>query len=390
LDQFVELAGELAAEFASTSAEHDRTGRVPRQNLEFARHRGVPALTVPAPLGGMGANLLQFARYQERLARGDGATALILAMHHMLIGGEVEAGLWTQASFEGVCRAAVERGALVNAASTEPGAGTPSQGGLPGTIAVPGPAAVGRTSPANPEPDSAWMLSGRKAYITGAPELEYMRVSARVSPETGDAYGARFLVQPPAPGLTVVEGAWEPMGLGAAATDEVELANTPAIFLYREDRRGCEGNIWFQVAIAATYLGIGQAAYEGGRDQTRQRQAGGRDTAISDLESVRVRLGRVRGELMVARRNLFATCADWLELPTARRPEMVSSMALAKVTAVNAAARAADQALRLAGAAGLDRRLPLERFVRETRAGLAHPPVDDVAYLGLAAEELDG
>ncbi len=43
----------------------------------------------------------------------------------------------------------------------------------------------------------------------------------------------------------------------------------------------------------------------------------------------------------------------------------------------------------LAGAAGLDRRLPLERFVRETRMGLAHPPVDDVAYVALAAEDLD-
>ncbi|MFY9614655.1 MAG: acyl-CoA dehydrogenase, partial [Candidatus Dormiibacterota bacterium] len=57
--------------------------------------------------------------------------------------------------------------------------------------------------------------------------------------------------------------------------------------------------------------------------------------------------------------------------------------------AVNASAAAADESLRLAGAAGLDRRLPLERYVRETRAGLAHPPVDDVAYIALAAEDLD-
>jgi alkylation response protein AidB-like acyl-CoA dehydrogenase len=39
---------------------------------------------------------------------------------------------------------------------------------------------------------------------------------------------------------------------------------------------------------------------------------------------------------------------------------------------------------------GLDRDLPMERFLRETRAGLAHPPVDDVAYLNLAAEDLEG
>ena len=389
MDQYQELAAELAAEFAATSAEHDRTGAIPHQNLEFARHRGAPGLTVPVEFGGMGANLLEFARYQERLARGDGATALILAMHHMLIGGENESRLWTQGSFERVNRAAVDRGALINAASTEPGKGSPSHGGLPGTTATPGPQATGRPSAGDPAPDSHWMLTGRKAYTTGAPELAFIRVSARVEPAEGVPYGARFLVEMPAPGASVVDQGWDPMGLKAAANDDVEFENTPAIFLYREDRRGCEGNTWFQVAIAATYLGIGQAAYEAGREYARNRSAGGRDVSVSDLESVRVRLGRVRGELMVARRNLFATAAEWVELPPARREELVSSVALAKVTAVNAAATAADQALRLAGAGGLDRHLPLERFVRETRAGLTHPPVDDVAYITLSAEDLE-
>jgi hypothetical protein len=31
----------------------------------------------------------------------------------------------------------------------------------------------------------------------------------------------------------------------------------------------------------------------------------------------------------------------------------------------------------------------MERFLRETRFGLTHPPVDDVAYLALAREELE-
>jgi alkylation response protein AidB-like acyl-CoA dehydrogenase len=68
---------------------------------------------------------------------------------------------------------------------------------------------------------------------------------------------------------------------------------------------------------------------------------------------------------------------------------LVSSFALAKSVATNAAAAAADGAMRLAGAAALDSALPFERYLRETRAGLSHPPVDDVAYLGLAKEDLE-
>jgi alkylation response protein AidB-like acyl-CoA dehydrogenase len=383
MEDFLALAAELASEFALTSAEHDRSGELPQGNLRRAAERGALLLTVPTELGGLGADLHQFGCYQERLARGDGATALILAMHHMILGGEAETRLWPAESFAEVCRAAREEGALINSAATEPGAGSPSMGGLPGTIAEPedpGAAAV---------PLSRWRITGRKSFTTGAPALAFMRVSARVGPTRGEPYAARFLVRLPAPGVSIEPG-WDPAALKAAANDDVIFERVPAVMLYREDQRGCEGNIWFQVAVAATYLGIGQAAYEAGRDYTRSRKAGGRDGTVSDIESVRLRLGRSRGELMVARRNLFATCAEWVDLPRARKEELVAAFSLAKLTAVNAAAAAAEQAVRLAGAAGLDRALPLARFLRETRAGLTHPPVDDVAYLALAREELDG
>ncbi|MDP9326423.1 MAG: acyl-CoA/acyl-ACP dehydrogenase, partial [Candidatus Dormibacteraeota bacterium] len=204
-DRFVDMAAEMANEFAATSAEHDRTGKVPHQNLKFARHRGAPALTVPVEYGGMGANLLDFARYQERLGHGDGATALILAMHHMLIGGESESRLWTDGTFERVCRAALERGALVNAVATEPGKGSPSRGGLPDTTAAP----TGGTDSAGSAVDNAWVLNGVKAYATGAPELGFLRVSARVDPPDGEAHAARFLVEMPAAGVRIVEPAWD-------------------------------------------------------------------------------------------------------------------------------------------------------------------------------------
>ena len=384
MDDLEDLAIELASEFATTSAQLDRSGELPGNNLKLAADRGVLGLTVPRELGGLGADLYRFARYQERLGRGDGATALILAMHHMLIGGEAEAGLWPPESFAEVCRAAIEDGALINSAATEPGRGSPSAGGLPETVAEPEePAGEPSTPP------GVWRISGIKAYTTGAPALSFMRVSARVEPADGQAYGARFLVRMPAPGVTIEPG-WEPAALAAAANHTVIFDRTPATFTYREDRRGCEGTVWFQVAIAATYLGIGQAAYEAGRDYVRTRAAGGREGNLSDIESVRLRLGRSRAELMIARRNLFATCLDWLELPKGRKPDLAGAFAVAKVAAVNAAASAAEQALRLAGAGGLDRSLPLERFLRETRFGLTHPPVDDVAYLAVAREDIEG
>jgi alkylation response protein AidB-like acyl-CoA dehydrogenase len=386
MEDFEALAAALATEFTASSAENDRTGELPRANLGRATAAGVLRLTVPTELGGMGADLRHFARCQERLARGDGATALILAMHLMLLGGEAESGLWPSESYAEVCRAVVEEGALINSAATELGGGSPSLGGLPATRAEPDEALVAGSEPPTL---SRWRLSGRKAYTTGAPALTFMRVSARVTPPAGEPFGARFLVRQPAERVSI-EAGWDPAGLRAAANDTVVFEGTPAAFLYREDRRGCEGTVWFQVAIAATYLGIGEAAYQAGRDYISGRKASGREGSIGDIESVRVRLGRSRGGLMVARNNLLATCADWVARPSHQKDDLASRFGLAKVAAVDAAVTAAEQSGRLAGAAGNDRGHPIERFVRETRAGLAHPPVDDVAYLKLAAEDLEG
>jgi alkylation response protein AidB-like acyl-CoA dehydrogenase len=372
---------ELARSAAGAFVVGDSRGAV-LQNLAGARQLGLPALTVPAADGGMGANLLDFASYQGLIAEGDGATALVLAMHHMLVGGEAEGGAWPVAEWRELCGAVLDRGALVNSAATEPGTGSPSAGGLPDTSARP------MAPSTDPAPGSSWRVRGRKAYTTGAPYLALMRVSARVEPADGAPYAARFLVRLPAEGMRF-EDAWRPVALGAAANDDVVLDETPATFLYREDGRGCEGTVWFQVAIAATYLGIGFSAYRRAVEFTR-----GRTTAagpVADREPVRLRLGRARGALDVARRNLLATCTEWVEASggSDTRAGQLPAFGLAKVMAVNAAAAAAEEAMRLVGAGGYGSDQPFARLMLETRAGLSHPPVDDVAYLRLAAIDLD-
>ena len=372
--RFDALAIEAGAAFRSSGNDESAV----RANLEVARQAGLPALTVPPGGGGMGANLLDFASYQQLLARRDGATALVLAMHHMLLGGEAEAGLWPDPQWQELCAAAC-RGALVNSAATEPGAGTPSQGGLPATLATPldsaGDLAAG----------AACRIDGRKTYTTGAPYLTYLRVSARVNQGSSEPFAARFLVRLPAAGVTI-ERTWHPAALGAAANDDVIFNGTAATLLYREAGRGCEGTAWFQVAIAATYLGIGFAAHEAAVAFTRHRvTAAG---PVSDRESVRLRLGRSRARLEVARRNLLETCAEWLELAPAARAAFLPDVGLAKVTAVGAAAAAAETAVRLAGAGGFGEDQPFPRLLLETRAGLSHPPIDDVAHLALAQRDL--
>ena len=120
--EIVELAGRLADEFAERAAEHDRDGSFPFENYERMREEGYLGLTVPEELGGMGAGLYDLILAQERLAAGDGSTALAVNMHVSPIGQL--ASLW-RASGDGRLADVLSRaadGRLVYASmSAEPG-----------------------------------------------------------------------------------------------------------------------------------------------------------------------------------------------------------------------------------------------------------------------------
>jgi alkylation response protein AidB-like acyl-CoA dehydrogenase len=64
---------------------------------------------------------------------------------------------------------------------------------------------------------------------------------------------------------------------------------------------------------------------------------------------------------------------------------------------MDSAIRIVDIALRIVGGVGLHRQFPLERYYRDVRAGLSHPPLEDraretigKALLGLSAPPVRG
>jgi alkylation response protein AidB-like acyl-CoA dehydrogenase len=68
---------------------------------------------------------------------------------------------------------------------------------------------------------------------------------------------------------------------------------------------------------------------------------------------------------------------------------MDGALAAAKVVASNTAIQVAEEAMRLVGGSSLDRAAPLERYYRDVRGGLHHPPQDDAALELFARQALD-
>ena len=75
------MAAQHADDFSARAAQHDRENSFPFENFAAMRASGYTNMAIPEELGGGGASLLDICMAQERLARGDGATALAVNMH---------------------------------------------------------------------------------------------------------------------------------------------------------------------------------------------------------------------------------------------------------------------------------------------------------------------
>ncbi|MFN3979160.1 MAG: acyl-CoA dehydrogenase family protein [Caldilinea sp.] len=372
LERFLAIAGSLAERFAERAGEQDRTGAFPHANFADIRAAGLPALPVPAEHGGWGADLLEAIAVVERLAQGDGSTALSFVMHVQTIGSAAEGDGWPPKLFADLCQEAVERGALVNSLATEPALGSPSRGGRPQTVARPRYA-----------PDGAlvsWVIDGCKSFASMFPVLDYAIISATL--EDGSDEVGRFLVA--VDDRFQIEQPWDAIGMRTTGSHTVSLraVETPAAALIGRSgqAKGGAGNAWFTLGIGAVYLGVAAAAVEAAARYALDRVPTALGRPIAELESVQRHLGQAALLLHSARAQLHYTAMQWMQHPD-RGCELTPWLSAAKVTVTNHAVEAVDHCLRAVGGVGLTRALPLERYYRDVRAGLSHPPNDDEAAI---------
>ncbi|MEJ7749436.1 MAG: acyl-CoA dehydrogenase family protein [Candidatus Limnocylindrales bacterium] len=333
---------------------------------------GLHRLCVPAAAGGLGASMAEAAEVLMAIGAVDGSTGLGFAMQVHVTGALRDSDSAAGSIRERLYRAIVDAGALVNNAATEEGGGSPARGAIPGT----------RAEPDGDDP-SSWRLTGEKTWTTWLPNLTHAFVTARLPDDdttsgSGPTVG-NFLVHLATPGVERREG-FEAMGMRGSASGRLVLSNVAAELVQRRvpgspDPRGAAPGAWFGVSIAAVYLGVGEGARAAVVDWAKGRRPADGSTAVAQIPSVQLRLGRMDAELRAARIVVLDVARRW------DVDRIVDDVALAKLSATRAAVTATDEALRIAGGPGfLAGRL--ERAFRDARAGLINPPLEDVALQG--------
>jgi acyl-CoA dehydrogenase len=219
----------------------------------------------------------------------------------------------------------------------------------------------------------AWVLNGRKCYITNGGRASWVVVFATLDPSLGRAGHRAFVVEKGTPGFSVgkIE---EKLGLRASETAELVLdeCRVPAENLLGGEAAYEGKSTGFQTAmktfdstrpmVASMAIGIGRAAYEHARDAVKDRYVLSRP--IPRYQAIVERLARMHRRLEAARMLTWraAYLADTGQ-PNAKEASM------SKAAAAQAAVKACFEAIEILGADGTIQREDalLEKWFRDIK-----------------------
>jgi isovaleryl-CoA dehydrogenase len=341
---------------ALQAARIDGERAFPDDNLRALGEAGGLGLVVPAAHGGAGGALSALAEACEALGSACASTAMVFVMHSVTA-ATVAAG--------GGARAA---GALSDMAGGTLGTLAFSERGTGAHFYAPELRAV--------RANGGVRISGRKSFVTSGGHAGLYLVLVQAEAEgAADAY----LVRGGHPGVRA-DGSWAGLGMAGNSSVALELDD---VELTDDDRVGAAGEAialvfgavapFFLVGLAAVNVGIASAAAAAATAHAADR----RYADGSSLAEVRY-VQHLLADMDLATRQARLLVREAARLGEAGDESALVAIMEAKVAATEAAAAVTQKALEATGGQGYTPALPIERHLRDARAGAVMAPTNAV------------
>ena len=349
-----------AREFARTvvlarAAEIDRQEQYPWDIVKALADTGFLGMTIPTAYGGQGRSFLDAVLVIEEMAKACTVTARIVVETNMgAISTIMHYGSEEQRRLAAGLVLAGDKPAIC---ITEPDAGSD-------TTAM---------STRAERRGNAYVVNGRKHWITGAGISRLHLIFARVFDERGEelGIGGFLVVAGEAKGLRVVRR--EPtMGLRGMPEGEIvfeDLAVPAAMVLAPQSgfKRGFADlmNAYNSQRVGAgtVAMGIAAGALDLAVAWSKSREQFGRP--IAEFQGLQWLLADMQTQLTASRLMLHAAACSRGGAGSPFPDPMLAAQA--KIFASEAAIRIVNEALQMFGARGYSRDLPLERMARDVR-----------------------
>ena len=375
---------ELAEDFASRSAIHDREASHPIENYERLRDEDFLALNAPPEWGGAGIGLLGHTLAFEALGRGCPATALAFNMHASVVGPLLCSAEVSEEVKHRLAELVVRDRKMI--------AGNFSEASTTSLIGE-RPLAT-RAHRVN----GGYRVSGRKMFASMLEAADYCAVLAYPESAVSPTAALMLLVPREVEGRRV-EPNWDVLGMRATRSDslileECYLPDSAAVYRTDDIRpfRRDQAN-WFWASYTAVYLGVAGAAYDELIKVAKGRRPEGYEQSLAYHPDVRRHVAEMSAELEAAR--LITYRSAWLSERNGATDETMAALFRAKYVVGETVSRITRQALTLGGAHAIFTGSRLEQLFRDGALGPIQPPSTDFCLhnmglfeLGLPPEEL--
>lgn len=360
-------------EIAPIAAAFDESGEFPAQTIKKMGEMGFMGIEVPEKYGGAEMDTLAYVLALEEISKVDAAHGVIMSVNNSLYcHGILKFGSEAQKK---QFISPVASGQAIGAYSlTEPMSG--SDAATMKTRAV--------------LDGDAYLISGRKSWVTSGPVADFIVLFAVTGPEKGSKGISAFLIDAKQPGL--VRGKKEPkLGIRASATSELIFED------YRcpvENRLGAEGE-GFKIAmtvldagrigIATQSLGIAEAAYESARQYASERKAFGQP--IGQFQGTGFKIADMKTRIEASRLLIYnAALAKEKSKESGARYSLEAAMA--KLYASETAMFVTHQAVQIHGGMGYSKELPIERYFRDAKITEIYEGTSEIQRLVISRSEL--
>lgn len=339
---------------APAAAETDRARAFPAANLAALAEAGALGLMIGGEHGGAGGDLRALVDACEAVGGACASTAMAFLMHSVaaatVAGGDGPPELLDELA---------SGAALGTLAFSERGTGAHFY---------------------NPElkaerRDGTLRISGRKSFVTSGGHADVLLVLVQAAGEGLDCYAVRG----DAPGVSF-DGEWQGLGMTANSSIALVLDDVAVDEDARIGAAGAAGDLVFGVVapsflagLAAVNLGIAQAAVTAavGHAAGRRYPDG---SSLAELPTIQHALADIDAQTRSARALLREAAA----LADAGDELALVALMEAKVRCTDTGPAVTQQALEICGGQGYTPALPIERHLRDARAGAVMAPTNGV------------
>ena len=359
----LEIAQQLAQQFAETAAERDKAGGNPKFERDLIRQSGLLGLSIPQQYGGQGADWKTIFQTIQIIAQVDSSLAHVYGFHHLLI---ATVQLFSQAEqyqswFEQTVKQNLFWGNTLNP--------------------------LDRRTTAQQISENEFIFQGDKSFCSGSMDSDILLCSA-YNDEAKLLIGVIPTVRE---GVSLL-GDWNNMGQRQTDSgnshfeqvkihkDELLLNPGPLSTPYSSLRP-----LIAQLIFVHLFLGVAEGAFELAKETVQSQKAWSKslvENVVNDpftqkhfaefyvqLESVRLLTNKAIETLQHAWNQVENLTAE-------QRGEVSIAIATAKIAATNTSLYITQNIFQVMGARATTAKLNIDRFWRNMRTQTLHDPID--------------